>query len=225
MARILSCGSPLRVPAPARELAEDDEVAPVVGHDLPVAAAQRAVPPPPVPPAPGPAHRPHGPAADRLGPPAGAGADFDGPRRREAARAAARPSPVAPHGSHGASVCRRSGTRESGSTGTMRSAASGPPTARARPPPPRSPPARIAAGRGAPPRPARGPPPRAAAGRGSGGAGRPGGAGGGGAARGPPRAGAGRRGGGAARPAGGRAGAASAAGRRAPRGRSSAAAT
>ena len=37
----------------------------------------------------------------------------------------------APHGSHGASVSRRSGTRESGSTGMMRSAASGPATERA----------------------------------------------------------------------------------------------
>src|SRR5215210_6059976 len=112
MARIVSCGSPLRVPAPARELAEDDEVAPVVGHDLPVAAAQRAVRPPAVLDEPGLPHSLDGPAADRLGPLTGAGADLDGPRRREAARAAAGPSPIALHGSHGASVCRRSGTRE-----------------------------------------------------------------------------------------------------------------
>src|SRR3954454_17001578 len=116
MARILSCGSPLRVPAPARELAEDDEVAPVLGHDLPVAAAQRAVRPPAVLDEPGLAHRLDGPAPDRLRPPAPAGADLDGARRGEPARAAARarPAAVGPyggatrwpsgarHGSHGA---------------------------------------------------------------------------------------------------------------------------
>src|SRR3954454_8460800 len=146
MARILSCGSPLRVPAPARQLAEDDEVAPVVGHDLPVAAAQRAVRPPAVLDEPGLAHSLDDPAADRLGPPAGAGAYLDGPRLGEAARAAARRRPIAPHGSHGASVCRRSGTRESGSTGMMRNAASGPATARAWRTASRSRAARIAAG-------------------------------------------------------------------------------
>src|SRR3954468_15325347 len=111
MARILSCGSPLRVPAPARELAEDDEVAPVVGHDLPVAAAQRAVRPPAVPAEPGLAHSLDGPAADRLGPPAGAGADLDGPRRREAARAAARPRSATPPAVPPASEWPRAGTR------------------------------------------------------------------------------------------------------------------
>src|SRR3954451_8930080 len=176
MARILSCGSPLRVPAPARELAEDDEVAPVVGHDLPVAAAQRAVRPPAVLDEPRLAHSLDGPAGDRLGPPAGAGADLDGPRRGEAARAAARPSPIAPHGSHGASVCRRSGTRESGSTGTMRSAASGPATARAWRTASRSRAARTGAG----------PETTALGGRGG--------------ARGPPTRGRGRRGGAGGRP-------------------------
>src|SRR3954469_17956349 len=131
MARILSCGSPLRVPAPARELAEDDGVEPAFGPARPAGGARRGSRPPAVLDEPGRAHSLDGPAADRLGPPAGAGADLDGPWRGEAARAAARPSPIAPHGSHGASVCRRSGTRESGSTGTMRSAASGPATARA----------------------------------------------------------------------------------------------
>src|SRR4051812_49943752 len=196
MARILSCGSPLRVPAPARELAEEDEVAPVVGHALPVAAAQRAVRPPAVLDEPGLAHSLDGPAADRLGPPAGAGADFDGPRRREAARAAARPSPVAPHGSHGASVCRRSGTRESGSTGTMRSAASGPATARAWRTASRSRAARIAAGsainqRLRPAGGPRAPPRRRRASAGGGGPGRRGG----GAGPPPPGGGGGPRGG------------------------------
>src|SRR3954471_6672607 len=125
MARILSCGSPLRVPAPARELAEDDEVASVVGHDLPVAAAQRALRPPAVLDEPGLAHRLDRSPADRLGPAAGPGPDLDGTRCGEAARAAARTgggigphrrpsaraapgspgrrsSGRAPHGSHGA---------------------------------------------------------------------------------------------------------------------------
>src|ERR1700742_3129802 len=38
----------LRVPLLRAEVAEHDEVAPVVGHDLPVAAAQRPVGPPAV---------------------------------------------------------------------------------------------------------------------------------------------------------------------------------
>ena len=118
------------------ELAEDDEVAPVGGHDLPVAAAQRALRPPAVLHEPGLAHRLDGAPADLLRPPALPArgpptlrgvARRRGPRLRRGGVGARRSSP---HGSHGASVCRRSGTRESGSTGTIRSAASGPATAR-----------------------------------------------------------------------------------------------
>src|ERR1700750_2088865 len=107
----------LRVPLLRTEVAEDDEVAPVVGHHLPVAGAERPVRPPAVLDEPGLADGLHRAAADGLRPPALARADLHGLRRRQP-----------PYGSHGASVCLRSGTRESGSTGTIRSAASGPAT-------------------------------------------------------------------------------------------------
>src|SRR3954462_8116563 len=98
MARILAMGSPLCVPGPARAVAEDDEVAPVVGDDLPVAAAQRAIRPPAVLDEPGLPHGLDGPPADRIGAPAGTRADLDGPRRGEAARASARAGRgVGPH--------------------------------------------------------------------------------------------------------------------------------
>src|SRR3954449_3877263 len=129
---------PLRVPGLRAEVAEDDEVAPVVGHDLPVAAPQRAVRPPAVLHEPGLPDRLDSLPAHPLRPPLLPGVDLHLARRGEPARAARlwhrggaqRGSFSWRHGSHGASVCLLSGTLESGSTGTIRSAASGPATAR-----------------------------------------------------------------------------------------------
>jgi len=110
-------------PASVPELAEDDEVASVDRDDLPVAAAQWPVRPPAVLDEPGLAHRDHLVAIDRLRAPAGPGDDVGRPWDREAAGARA-------HSSNGVSTARRSGTRESGSTASTRSAPSGPATAR-----------------------------------------------------------------------------------------------
>src|SRR5215210_1629179 len=90
MPRILPGRSPLRVPTPPQEIAEDDEVAPVARDDLPVATAQRPLRPPAVLDEPRLAHGLDDPAPDRLGPAAGPGADLDGARGGETARAAAR---------------------------------------------------------------------------------------------------------------------------------------
>ena len=110
-------------PASVPELAEDDEVASVDRDDLPVAAAQWPVRPPAVLDEPGLAHRDDLVAIDRLRAPAGSGDDVGRPWDREAAGARA-------HSSNGVSTARRSGTRESGSTASTRSAPSGPATAR-----------------------------------------------------------------------------------------------
>src|SRR3954452_25427483 len=134
MRRVLS----LRVPGLREEVAEHDEVAPVVGHDLPVVEPQRAVRPPAVVHEPGLPDRLDSLPAHTLGPPLLAGVHLHLARGGEPARAARlwrrggaqRGSFSGRHGSHGASVCLLSGTLESGSTGTIRSAASGPATAR-----------------------------------------------------------------------------------------------
>src|SRR3954471_10519694 len=111
-------------PASVLELAEDDEVATVDRHDLPVAPAQGPVGPPAVLDEPRLADRHDLVTVDRLRPPARPGDDVDRPRDREAPGARA-------HSSNGVSTARRSGTRESGSTASTRSAPSGPATARA----------------------------------------------------------------------------------------------
>src|SRR3954470_8573359 len=112
MGRVLS----LRVPGLREEVAEHDEVAPVVGHDLPVAAPQRALRPPAVLHEPGLPDRLDSLPAHPLRPPFLSGLHRHLARRGEPARAAA--LRYAGHGSHGARVCRLSGTLESGSTGT-----------------------------------------------------------------------------------------------------------
>src|SRR4051795_10742021 len=110
-------------PAPVRELAEHDEVAPVDGHHLPVAPAQRPLGPPAILDQPGFADRDDLVAIDGLRAPAGPdddiGALWDG-----------EPAGPGAHSSNGVSTARRSGTRESGSTASTRSAPSGPATAR-----------------------------------------------------------------------------------------------
>ena len=110
-------------PASVPEFAEDDEVASVDRDDLPVAASQRPVRPPAVFDEPRFAHRDDLVAIDRLRAPAGSGDDVGRPWNRDAAGAGA-------HSSNGVSTARRSGTRESGSTASTRSAPSGPATAR-----------------------------------------------------------------------------------------------
>src|SRR4051795_6172101 len=110
-------------PAPVRELAEHDEIPPVDGHHLPVAPAQRPLGPPAVLDEPRLADRDDLVAVDGLRAPAGPRDDVGGLRDGEPA------SPRA-HSSNGVSTARRSGTRESGSTASTRSAPSGPATAR-----------------------------------------------------------------------------------------------
>src|SRR5919197_5770798 len=115
--------SAVAIPPSVRELAEDDQVAAVDGDDLPVAPAQRPVRPPAVLDQPRFADRDDLVAVDGLGPPTRTGDDVGRSRYGEA------PGPGA-HSSNGVSTARRSGTRESGSTASTRSAPSGPATAR-----------------------------------------------------------------------------------------------
>src|SRR3954449_5832440 len=115
--------SAMAEPASVRELAEHDEVAAVDRHDLPVAPAQGPVGPPAILDEPRLADRHDLVTVDRLGPSARPGDDVDRPRDGEAPGARA-------HSSNGVSTARRSGTRESGSTASTRSAPSGPATAR-----------------------------------------------------------------------------------------------
>src|SRR4051812_30084887 len=110
----------LREPAALDEVAERDQVASVGGHHLPVAPTQGPVRPPAVLDQPRLADRLDRVAVDRLRVTVLGRLDRYGHRLREAL-----------HGSQGVSARRRSGTRESGSTGRMRSAASGPAAARA----------------------------------------------------------------------------------------------
>src|SRR3954454_21708141 len=110
-------------PASVPELAEDDEGPAVDRDDLPVAATQRTVGPPAVLDEPRLAHGDDLVAVDRLRSAARPGDDVGRPRDGEATRAGA-------HSSNGVSTARRSGTRESGSTASTRSAPSGPATAR-----------------------------------------------------------------------------------------------
>src|SRR3954449_7347858 len=105
-------------PASVRELAEHHEVAAVDRHDLPVAPAQGPVGPPAILDEPRLADRHDFVTVDRVRPPARPGDDVDRLWNREA------PSPRA-HSSNGVSTARRSGTRESGSTASTRSAPSG----------------------------------------------------------------------------------------------------
>src|SRR3954449_10180113 len=115
--------SAMAEPASVLELAEHDEVATVDRHDLPVAPAQRAVGPPAVLDEPRLADRDDLVTVDRLGPSARSGDDVDRLWDRE-------PPGARAHSSNGVSTARRSGTRESGSTASTRSAPSGPATAR-----------------------------------------------------------------------------------------------
>src|SRR4051794_39799816 len=112
----------LPIPACIVEVAEDDDVAPVVGDDLPVAAPQRAVGPPAVLDEPRLAHRVDGSTVDPQRLPA---------RIRAHARATRLVEAPRPAHSNGVRTARRSGTRESGSMASTRSAASGPAAARA----------------------------------------------------------------------------------------------
>src|SRR4051812_16191684 len=107
----------LQIPVFAVEVAEDDEIAAVGGHHLPVAAAQRPVGPPAVPDEPRLAHRLDDAPVDPERHPA---------RVRAHARATGLVQAARPAHSNGVSTARRSGTRESGSTANTRSAASGP---------------------------------------------------------------------------------------------------
>src|SRR3954454_7507634 len=115
--------SAMAEPASVLELAEHDEVAAVHRHDLPVAPPQRAVGPPTILDEPRLADRDDLMPVDRLGAAARPGDDVDPSWDREAPGAGA-------HSSNGVSTARRSGTRESGSTASTRSAPSGPATAR-----------------------------------------------------------------------------------------------
>src|SRR5262249_10217591 len=118
------CGdSAMTEPASVPELAEHDEVAPVDRDHLPVATPQRPVGPPAVLDEPRLADGDDLVTVDRLRPPARARDDVGSFRDGEATGARA-------HSSNGASTARRSGTRESGSTASTRSAPSGPATAR-----------------------------------------------------------------------------------------------
>src|SRR4051794_12637121 len=112
----------LHEPAAALAVVEDHDIAPVGRDDLPVAAPQRLVGPPAILDQPRLADRLDVAAADGERAALGVGSHGDALRNRQAARAG--------HPSNGARTARRSGTRESGSTISTRSAASGPATAR-----------------------------------------------------------------------------------------------
>src|SRR2546423_5491098 len=113
----------LRVPAPAMEVAEHDRVAAVGKHELEVTPGERAAGPPAVLDHPLLGDRLDGGAADGRRHAHGARLDAHWTRGAEPAHAAHRGSSST---GYGASTARRSGRRESGSTSSTRSAASGP---------------------------------------------------------------------------------------------------
>jgi len=115
-------------PPPAHEVVKDDFVAPARGDDLPVAPAQGPLGPPPILDEPGLPDAIDVAGIDTHGAPVLPRADGDPAGDGEATRPA-HPSlarVTIPYPSNGARTVRRSGKRDSGSTGRMRRAASRP---------------------------------------------------------------------------------------------------